>query len=354
MQPSQEITISYKTIRRVLFVGFLILALFLLKDLLLIFLTSLVIATFVTAASLRLEKRGINRRLAVAGIYILTVLCLVALFYVFAPLIIQDVKDFLIFIQKYLPEGSALLDKVSGANDLTSGGGSAMTGAINEQSIKNFQSIINIVSGGFFDTLTAIFGGIANIALIFILSFYLSMEDRGIEKFLKIIIPFRYEDYIVDLWLRTERNIALWFKGQIFLAFIVGILTYLTLLFIGVPYAALIGILTMIFDLIPYGVTLAFIPAVAFAFLEGGVNMALITLGAYLVIQNLEGYVLQPWIMKKVVGISPIAVIISLLVGFKLGGFWGLVLAVPVSTFVMEYMSDLEKKKIPLRNQHSE
>ena len=82
MKTLDEVTISYRTIRRILFVGVVVLLIFLLKSLILVFLTALVIATFITATSMRLERKGINRRLAVVGLYVIGIAVLFALFYI--------------------------------------------------------------------------------------------------------------------------------------------------------------------------------------------------------------------------------------------------------------------------------
>ena len=67
--------------------------------------------------------------------------------------------------------------------------------------------------------------------------------------------------------------------------------------------------------------------------------------GAYLIIHQFEVFLFTPLIIKNVVGLSPLVVILAALIGFELGGFWGLVLAIPVAVFIMELMSDLEKRK---------
>ncbi len=67
--------------------------------------------------------------------------------------------------------------------------------------------------------------------------------------------------------------------------------------------------------------------------------------GAYIIVHQFEIFLFSPLIIKKVVGLSPIVIILSVLIGFQLGSFWGAVLAIPLAIIVMEYLNDLEKEK---------
>ena len=194
-----------------------------------------------------------------------------------------------------------------------------------------------------------IFGGIISLGLIILISFYLSVEDRGIENFLRIILPKQYEDYAVDLWERCRRKIALWIKGQILLGILIAVLTYLLLSLLGIQYALLLAIVAGIFELVPYGILVALVPAAAFSYLSGGISTALLVAGAYIIIQQFENFLFAPLIIKSVVGLTPIVIILAALVGFELGGIWGGLLAIPFAVFIVEIMSDLEKKKIIAR-----
>ena len=98
-------------------------------------------------------------------------------------------------------------------------------------------------------------------------------------------------------------------------------------------------------ETVPYGIWVAMIPAFAFSYLSDGVNSALMVAGAYIIIHQFEVFLFAPLIIKKIVGLSPIVIILSALIGFELGGFWGLVLAIPVAVIVMEFLSDIEKNK---------
>ena len=149
----------------------------------------------------------------------------------------------------------------------------------------------------------------------------------------------------MDLWGRSRRKIALWMKGQMLLGIIVAVLTYLVLSLLGIQYALLLALIAGVMELVPYGILVALIPAISFSYLSGGISTALMVAGAYVIIHQFEVFLFSPLVIKSVVGLSPLVVILSALIGFELGGFWGLVLAIPVAVFIMELMGDLEKKK---------
>jgi predicted PurR-regulated permease PerM len=188
--------------------------------------------------------------------------------------------------------------------------------------------------------------------LIVLISFYLSVQEKGIENFLRIIFPIHHEDYVVELWTRSSRKIALWLKGQVVLALVVAVLVYLTLSLLGTEYALLLAIIAGVMEMVPYGVLVAMIPAFTFSYVSGGLGSALMVTGAYLIIHEFEVFLFTPIIIKKIVGLSPIVIILSILIGFELGGVWGAVLAIPVAVIVMEFLNDIEKDKILARTKN--
>jgi predicted PurR-regulated permease PerM len=322
-----------------------------LRDLVLVLLTSIVIASFVESLAPRFKKFKIGRVTGVVILYISGILVLASLFYLFAPLLITEVYNFSTFLASYIPNASFLnyfqSDAFSGAKDVVA----TLSNNFSLGSLLTIsKTFIQNLSGGFFQVLAVAFGSIFNVTMIVIISFYLSIQERGIENFLRIIIPPKHEDYAVDLWQRSRHKIALWMKGQMLLGLIIAVLVYLVLSLLGIEYALLLAIITGFLELIPYGFLVAMVPAIAFAYLSGGISSSLMVGGAYLIIHQFEVYLLAPLIVRKVVGLSPLVVILAVLAGFELGGVWGLVLAIPVAVCLMEFINDVEKEKIFTRN----
>src|SRR6185437_11991013 len=154
------------------------------------------------------------------------------------------------------------------------------------------------------------------------------------------------QPYVLNLWKRSQFKIGRWMQGQLVLALIVGIMLFLGLTILGIPYALLLSVIAGVFELIPvFGQILAAIPAVAIAYVDVGPTAALLVVGLYLVVQQFEAHLIYPIVVKKVVGIPPLLVILSLLVGFRLVGFLGVLLSVPIAGAIQEFVSDIDRAK---------
>ncbi len=347
--PKKDIThisLTTGTMVRAVLVLVCVFLIWYLRDLVLVVLTAIVIASFVESSVPYFKKIGINRILGVAIMYVVSILFFAALFYLFAPLLITEIYNFSTFMSAYFPNVSFLNffqnEAFSGAKDIVS----ALSGHF---SVANLISVsgafIRNLSGGFFQLISVAFGGIFNFVFIIIISFYLSIQERGIESFLKIIVPVEYNNYAVDLWSRSSRKIGLWVKGQMLLGLVVGVLIYLILSLLGIEYALLLAIIAGFMEMVPYGILVALVPTFAFSYISEGASSALMVTGAYIIVHQFEIFLFSPLIIKKVVGLSPIVIILSVLIGFQLGSFWGAVLAIPLAIIVMEYLNDLEKEK---------
>ena len=344
---NQTISISTNTFIRFFLVALGFLLIWILRDLVLVILTSIVIASFVESAVPYFKKIRINRVFGVVILYVILILVFAALFYLFAPLLITEIYNFSVFISSYAP-GADFLNYFQ--NEAFSGAKDIVASLSDDLSLSTLlltsKAFINNLSGGFFTTLSVAFDGIFNVGMIVIISFYLSIQPRGIENFLRIILPISFEDYAVNLWERSSRKIALWMKGQMLLGLIVAVLIYLLLSLLGIQYALLLAIIAGVMELIPYGIWVALVPAVSFSYLSDGASGALMVAGVYMIVHQFEVFLFAPLLVEKIVGISPLMVILSILIGYELGGFWGIILAIPVAVFIMELMNDLEKQKV--------
>ena len=353
MPPKNNITsisITTSTLIRFFLVAIGLFLIWYLRDLVLVIFSAIILASFVESAIPHFRKIGINRIFGVVIVYLSTVIILALLFYLFVPLLITEVYNFSVFLSSYIPNNAILNyftnDAFGGAKDIINNLSHSLSLTTLLETSKAF---ISNLSGGFFQVIAVAFGGIFNVILIVLISFYLSIQEKGIEKFLRIILPIKYEEYAVDLWERSRKKIALWMKGQLLLGVLITILTYLMLSLMGIQYAFLLSIIAGIMELVPYGILVALIPAVYFSFLSGGLSTALMVTGGYIILHQFEVFLFSPLVIKNVVGLSPLVVIIAAVVGFELSGFWGLVLAIPVAVFLMELISDLEKKKTSSR-----
>lgn len=348
---NMRISISNDSIVRVMVFGLVFYALFKLSNLILVVLTAIVVASFVTYAVDKMKKYIKNRTAAVILIYVVSFSIIIGLSSVFVPVFITEISDLVGQLGKYIPDSSILntfqVDTISGAKTVVS---TISHNASLGEVIKSIQGLASSLSGGFFNIFGSAFGGVFNLLVIVIVSFYLSITEKGIENFLRVVTPDIHEEYIIGLWLRTERKIGLWMQGQMLMGIIVGVLAYLGLTIIGVKYSLVLALIVIFAELVPFGLVIATIPAILFAYIDGGVALAAITGGFYLILGQFETYLIYPLIVKKATGISPLVVILSVLIGAELAGIWGVFLAIPIAVCMLEFFDDLEKKKINARN----
>ncbi len=201
------------------------------------------------------------------------------------------------------------------------------------------------LGGGIADFASAVFGGLLSFVLLVVFSFYLAAQEKGIETFLRMVTPLAYEPYIIHLWIRSQKKLGRWLQAQILLGAIIGVLVFFGLTFLGVEHALLFAFLAAAFEIIPVvGPILAAVPAVIVAFLDSSV-LGFFTLILYVVAQQVESHVIVPVVMRKTVGLSPLIVVFALVVGGKVGGIFGILLAVPIMAIMAELLEDWDKKK---------
>jgi predicted PurR-regulated permease PerM len=321
--------------------------LFILRDLVLVLLTSVVLASAVEPFAAWFISKKIPRVLSVLIVYIISLLSMALIFYFFVPTLIGEIKNIINNLPDYVntfSDKAGLLNNIPEVNNFLN---TLSNGLENQNLFDQFGGILYGATYSFFNVASGVFGGIVSFILIITLSFYLSVQEDGVANFLKVVLPVQYEEYVLDLWKRARKKIGLWMQGQLLLGLLVGVLVYLGLTILGVENALLLAIVTALFELIPvFGPILASVPAISFGLTQGGPTLGLLVLGLYVIVQQFESQLIHPLVVKKIVGIPAIIAILALVVGAQLAGFLGIILSVPITAALMEYFSDLEKKKV--------
>ena len=325
--------------------------LWLVRDLALLVLTAIIIASAIEPGVMLFVRRGIPRFIAALLVYVLVFGSIFVLLYFFFPLVIGDAAGFLASAPRYLDTLNVPtpFSGIADAADLI--GGQEQTQSF-VQGLLSLESAFSANSGSVVQLFVTFFGGIFSLVLVVVLSFYFALQDTGVDDFLRLVLPVKYEEYSVDLWKRSQKKIGLWMQGQILLSVIVALLVYLGLLIIGIPYALLLAVFTAIAELIPvFGSLIAGALAAMIAYSTGGVPLAAIVAGLYVVVNQFESNLIYPLIVKKVVGIPPVLVIVALIAGYTLAGFLGVLLSVPVAAVALEFISDFDKHKRRIQQQ---
>jgi predicted PurR-regulated permease PerM len=342
------IQISSGTIVKGILIALAFVAFYYLRDVVLVVLLAVIIASAIEPGTQWFLRRGVPRILAVLLIYFTAVMILVMVFYfLFLPLLNQS-ATFLSTLPGYL--GELQVWNPLQNNDLLSSN-SAIQGFSKtfslSQIVEQINTTVSSFSEGFFSTVSTAFGGILSFLLVIVLSFYLSVESDGVSNFLRIVTPAPNEKYVLGLWKRSRHKIGLWMQGQVVLAIIIAMLVFLGLTLLKVDNALLLAMVAGIFEIIPlFGPILAAIPAVTLALVTSGMTSALLVVGLYIIIHQFENQLIYPLVVRKIVGVPPLISILALIVGFKLAGFVGLLISVPVATMLIEFLNDVEKNKI--------
>lgn len=291
-----------------------------------------------------IAHRGrLNRTLATGMVY-LGLLALIAVMpVVFVPSIldqagaidralIQDVvQNLIVRVQTY--SQNARLNVLGLAVDLT---------PAYDQIIRNLEQFSSSLASQSIRFLLGFASGFAStllgLLLTLVLSFYMVKDSHNIVEYLENLVPAPYREEVVDLVHEIDQVWRAFFRGQLILSTVVGVVTGSGLAILGVPNALLLGILAGILELIPnIGPTIAAIPAIGIAFFQGSTHLAisnpwfaLVVALMYVVIQQVENNVLVPRIIGGSVHLHPVVVLIGVLGGASVAGILGIFLAAPV------------------------
>lgn len=305
------------------------------RDILAMILVAVLLASLIEPLASWLEDRNVPRGLAVIFVY--TGLLVV-------------VGGFLAFLTPVVIEQSlALLSALPAAYDaLLDSLGQFQTIAAEHGLEQNVQATIqglqNELTSSFtslFSTARAFFGGLAAFFIILVLAFYIVAEENSVKLVFRQVAPKEYQPHLIELMNKIQRKIGAWLRGQLILGLIVGTALYIGLKLLGVEYALLLAILGGLFEIVPYiGPVLSFIPAGVLAFAQSPVTGVLTGL-LYILVQQLENNILVPKVMQKTTGLNPIVSVIALVVGLKVAGVGGAILAIPLATMGAVILEDV-------------
>lgn len=324
--------ISWVSLWRVLFIIAFAVALYLVKDVLLVLFMALVISSALDAPISYLESKKIPRILATIFVFLASLSVLALLLYTIVPVAIFEMKNlFEKFEELEIPAVGAFI-----------------TPKLTEGIKANLGNLTDLLfSGGtsFIEVIAGVFGGIAFVGAVFVLSFYLAASREGVERFLRAVLPADSEELAVKVYLSAKQKLGLWLKGQLILSFTVGILAFLGLWILGVKYSLILGILAAVLEMVPF-VGPIFTGATAFLLgVSESFALGIMVIVLFVIIQQIENHLLIPIVMRKTVGLHPVVAVIALLAGAQIAGFVGIILAVPTAVVIQEIIENRAARK---------
>lgn len=200
--------------------------------------------------------------------------------------------------------------------------------------------------------LMTLFGGLAGLVVVLVLSFYLIVEESAVKTLFRNIIPNTHQEMVADIIWQVINRLGDWLRGQLILALIIASVYFIAFALIGVPYPILLALFGGLLEFIPYvGPFLAAVPALILAASVSPLVFVL-TLIAILVIQQLENNLIVPKIMQRTVGLNPIISILAVMIGAQTFGVVGALFAIPVATAVSVVIAEVLRRRQLLSIEH--
>jgi predicted PurR-regulated permease PerM len=274
-----------------------------------------------------LQGHGVRRRALAAGVtYLLTIAAIVGIGALFVPTLVDEVNKFADALPGYV-------------EDLTQGRGPLGFLQDDYQVVDRVRDAVQDGGAsrvlGFSGTALAITKGIitaivATVTIAF-MTFFMLLEGPTWMERIYGLLPDDRRDHWRKIGHDIYRTVGGYVTGNLFISLIAGVASTVLLLILGVPFAVALGLLVAILDLIPLaGATLAAIIVSTVAFLDGWLQGGIV-LAFFIVYQQVENHLIQPVVYSRTVQLSPLAILISVLVGAELAGVLGALAAIPVA-----------------------
>jgi len=316
------IDISLRSIIKIVLVLLAIGLLYLVRDILIIILVVAIISIALEPTVSRLAKQGVPRGLSVIVLYIVLLAIISAAVYFIIPPVSAQISQLADNIPYYSSKVSEL--KFGSAT-------SSITTILDQLS-----SQASNLTGSFLTAIISIFGGLVSAITIFALTYYTLVDQSRITKMAIALVPQSGRAKVMTTVGKVSFKLGNWLRGQLTLMFIIGLADGVALWALGVPYALTLGILAGLLEVVPVvGPIMSGAIAVFIALISGfALWKILLIIAIFVLVQQIENHILIPKIMQKAIGLSPVIVIIAILVGLKLLGIGGAVLAVPVAAII--------------------
>lgn len=194
------------------------------------------------------------------------------------------------------------------------------------------------------DVTSRVFGGLLSTLTVLVVSFYLLNYNESFKRRFAEFFDKEERDHVKQTLQLVDDKLGAWLRGQVTLCFAIGLATFIVLSILQLPYALPLALIAGLLEVLPtLGPILSAVPAVIVA-LTVSPAMALAVVIAYLLIQTLENNLLVPKIMQHAVGLNPVIVILSIMIGANLMGIAGALLAIPFVSFIIVVAKSLKEE----------
>jgi predicted PurR-regulated permease PerM len=328
MEQKIKIDIPIWVILKIILALLLVYFLFLIKDILVLFFIVLILVAALDPVVSKWE-RTLGRTFSVVLLFLLLFLIVAAVIYLIVPPVISQMTSLIASLPDYFGRFSQIRDHIS----------------VIEKYLSSITQNLSSLTGGFLSLTAGIFGGIFSVLTVIVISAYLLIDRHGFVKVVSSVLPPVEKEGFIAVLKKISAKLSSWLTGQVALGVIVAALDLIGLLIIGIPYALVLALIAGILEIVPtigpiIAGAIATVIALAIDPWKGLFVLILFTL-----VQQLENNFIVPKLMQKAVGLSPVIIIFAILIGAKLLGVVGAIIAVPMAATLSVVLSDWQTIK---------
>jgi len=313
-------------------------------------LASIVIAYLLEGMVVKIQRIGLNRKLAVITSFGLFMGLLSYMIFGLVPLLsIQTVQ-----LAQQLPnmfnQGVDLLMTLPEKYPqlISEEQVSMVFGQLSAEGVKYGQSLLSFSAASVLSAVALI----VYLMLVPMMVFFFLMDKDDIIKWFSSYLPTERR-LTKEVWATVNQQIANYVRGKVWEILIVWAACFIAFNLMGLHYAMLLSFLVGLSVLVPYvGATVVTIPVLMIAYVQWKwSNEFVYLMSVFFIIQALDGYVLVPLLFSEVVNLHPVAIIVAILFFGGVWGFWGIFFAIPLATLVQAVMVAWPKEQLALSNQ---
>jgi predicted PurR-regulated permease PerM len=322
----QKIEISHRFILNIALLGGAIWLIIRISDIVLMLFVSLILMSALKPSIDRLEKLKIPRAISIfivyLGVWIVVGLILAGI----VPSLVEQTGKMIGLI----PSAINRIDLFPGYQ---------------QEITRELLSWLGSLPQGLLKFSVDLFGNVINVLTTVVITFYLLLERKNLSHHLDSLVGNELSKTITPLVDRIEHRLGSWVRGELILMLSIGVLTYLGLTILGVEIALPLAIIAGILEIVPnIGPIISAVPAVIIALMSHPF-LGIATAALYFLVQLFENNFLVPKVMQSAVGINPVISIISLMIGFRLAGPFGAVLAIPFVIILQILITEFWRKE---------
>ncbi len=318
-----QVDVSVWAIIKVLLVLVAFYLLFLIRDILILFFLVLILVAAFNPVVNYWEKK-IKRGPAVLVLFLIIFAVVAAVIWLIMPSLVRQISQLVI----QLPE---LMDRFSNLKNYVPDF---------EQNLTAISNSLTGLTGGFVSITASVFGGVFTLLTALVLTAYLLLDKDAFANFIFSVFPPASKGQLVTIFDKIGQKLGNWLRGQAILGAIIALIDLIGLVIIGVPFALVLAIISGILEIVPtIGPIVAGLIAILVALAVDPIKAVFVAV-LYVIVQQIENNFIVPKVMQKAVGLSPVIIILAVLVGAKLFGVFGAILAVPLAGVISVVIQD--------------